>query len=74
MQEKFASPETGGEDYDTYWMVQTVGPRKIPPGPGKTGSRGYLCISLRHTHLAYSKPISQFSVRPGRMRVRNTKN
>ena len=66
MQEKFTSPETG--------MVQTVGPRKIPPGPGKTGSRGYLCISLRHAHLAYSKPISQFSVRPGRMRVRNTKN
>ena len=66
MQEKFASPETG--------MVQAVDPRKIPPGPGKTGSRGYLCISLRHAHLAYSKPISQFSVRPGRMRVRNTKN
>ena len=67
MQEKFASPETG-------MMVQTVGPRKIPPWARQDRVQGYLCISLRHAYLAYSKPISQFSVRPGRIRVRNTKN
>ena len=66
MQEKFAPLKQG-------WC-RPSNPTKYPPGPGKTGSRGYLCISLRHAHLAYSKPISQFSVRPGRMRVRNTKN
>ena len=49
-------------------------PQNTPLGPVRPGPGGYLCISLRHAHLAYSKPISQFSVRPGRMRVRNTKN
>lgn len=28
----------------------------------------------RRSYFAYSSPISQFSVRPGRIRVRNTKN
>lgn len=28
----------------------------------------------RRSYFAYSSPMSQFSVRPGRMRVRNTKN
>lgn len=28
----------------------------------------------RRSYFAYSSPMSQFSVRPGRIRVRNTKN
>ena len=28
----------------------------------------------RRSYFAYSSPMSQFSVRPGRMRVMNTKN